>query len=235
MVARAGGRKVTELVAVHPGGIFEKSLGNRRRPFDYYLRCHYDGAEVIEEDVYRFPSCLNADDIYLFGEGTSERAYRFMGAHHRELLGIDGVVFTDWAPSARRVSVVGEFNYWDGRRHVMRPHPDSGIWEIFLPGVNQYAHYKFEVIDARGEPLALKSDPYARSMQHPPQTASRVVLDDEYAWTDGNWLRRRSDRDSRRQPISIYEVHAGSWRRRETGRNSSSHWPQYVVTPLWLV
>ncbi len=219
VIARASGRKVTELQRVHRGGVFEKGLGNRRNPFDYYLRADYDGVEAIEEDVYRFPSCVSRDDLYLFGEGTQERSYRWLGAHSRRLLGVEGVVFTVWAPNARRVSVVGEFNYWDGRRHVMRPHAASGVWEIFVPGVNRNANYKFEVIDSRGEPLALKSDPYARSMQHPPQTASRVVMDDGFIWGDDGWLQRRNTQNSRRQAVSIYEVHVGSWRRRESENN----------------
>jgi 1,4-alpha-glucan branching enzyme len=219
VISRPSGRKVTTLQRMHPGGVFEKSLGNRRRPFDYYLRVDYGGLEVAQEDVYRFPSCLNKDDLYLFGEGTQERSYRWLGAHQRHLMGVDGVVFVVWAPTARRVSVVGEFNYWDGRRHAMRPHPASGVWEIFIPGVSRFAHYKFEIIDARGEPLALKSDPYARSMQHPPQTASRVVLEETYDWGDDEWLQSRDSDESRTRPVSIYEVHAGSWRRRESDDN----------------
>lgn len=169
-----------------------------------------------EEGDYRFPPCLNDDDLYLFGEGTQERSFQWMGAHPRQLEGVDGVLFVVWAPSAQRVAVVGDFNHWEGHRHVMRLHPASGIWELFVPALPEYCNYKFEVLDANGELLPLKSDPYARSMQHPPETASRVVMDNDHQWGDGQWMLRREDADTHAQPVSIYEVHLASWRRRST-------------------
>ncbi|HEY5740238.1 MAG TPA: 1,4-alpha-glucan branching protein GlgB [Gammaproteobacteria bacterium] len=210
-VLARNGRKLGELSRVHDGGLFEKIFSNRRKRFDYQLRI--DG-ETCVEDPCRFPGLLQSNDIYLFAEGSSEHAYRWMGAHARRVDGVDGVHFVVWAPSARRVSVVGDFNGWDGRRHVMRVDHGSGIWEIFIPAVGEYAHYKFEIVAANGRLLPLKSDPYARSMQHAPETASRVVLDDSYDWQDDDWMATRAKLDHRQQPISIYEVHAGSWRRK---------------------
>lgn len=220
VIARKTGKKVTTLVQVHPDGLFEKTLGNRKNRFDYYFRVEYPGGTLDMEDTYRFPTCLNGYDIHLFSEGTQERSYQWMGAHPRQVEGVDGVLFVVWAPAAQRVAVVGDFNYWDGRQHVMRPHPGSGIWELFVPGLPELSNYKYEIIDARGELLPQKSDPYARSMQHPPETASRVMKDDNHEWNDAAWLAHRQEIDSMSQPISIYEVHLGSWRRRseEGGR-----------------
>ncbi|WP_423810680.1 1,4-alpha-glucan branching protein GlgB [Pseudohalioglobus lutimaris] len=220
VISRQNGKKVTTLRQIHPDGLFEKTLLNRKNRFDYFLRVAYDSEQVDMEDVYRFSSCLSEDDLYLFGEGTQERSFQWMGAHPRQIDGVDGVLFVVWAPSSRRVAVVGDFNHWDGRRHVMRPHPASGIWELFIPDLPQGSNYKYEIINVQGEVLALKSDPYARSMQHPPQTASMVQRDNSHQWGDGEWMARRSEADSHRQPVSIYEVHLGSWRRRweEDGR-----------------
>ena len=205
------GRKISELDKVHCDGLFEKVLARRKNRFDYRLRI--DGAEVVE-DVYRFPGQLQGQDLYLFTEGSGEHVYRWMGAHAANIDGVDGVSFVVWAPSARRVSVVGEFNDWDGRRHVMRNHPGAGVWDIFIPAVSEYALYKFEIVAADGTLLPLKADPYARSMQHAPETASRVVLDDYHDWQDAEWMAARAQLDYRERPLSIYEVHAGSWRRK---------------------
>ena len=220
VVARNTGRKVTTLQAVHPDGLYEKVLGNRRHRFDYFFRVQYATASEEVEDVYRFPPSLSQDDQYLFAEGTHERAYEWMGAVACELEGLSGVRFAVWAPTARRVAVVGDFNEWDGRRHGMRRHPATGIWELFVPGIRQYAHYKFQIIAADGSLLPLRSDPYARSMQHPPETASRVVLHSAHAWGDQAWMDARAAAESHSRPLSIYEVHPGSWRRRadEGGR-----------------
>jgi len=214
VIARHNGKKVTTMHQVHVDGLFEKTLGNRKKRFDYFLRVEYNGRQVDVEDVYRFPPSLDDDDLYLFGEGTQERSFRWMGARPRQLEGVHGVLFVVWAPFARRVSVVGDFNHWDGRCHVMRLHPASGIWELFVPHLPQYANYKYEVVDGHGQRLPLKSDPYARSMQHPPQTASRVVMEDGHQWGDGDWMARRRDANTHARPIAIYEVHLASWRRR---------------------
>jgi len=213
---RGSGEIVGVLERIHPAGLFEICLPPGTRPFAY--RYLVDGRLDLE-DPYRFPSTLDPADLYLFNEGTLEHAYRWMGAHATTVDGVQGVRFAVWAPAARRVSVVGEFNGWDGRQHVMRKHPGSGVWEIFLPCVSEYALYKYEILDRHGSMVPLKADPYARSMEHPPQTASRVVLNDHFDWTDGEWLAQRERGNLLDGPVSIYEVHAGSWRRRHSEGN----------------
>jgi 1,4-alpha-glucan branching enzyme len=205
------GKKVADLENLHPGGLFEKVLARRVNRFDYRLRI--DGATLVE-DPYRFPSQLQAEDLYLYAEGSSEHAYRWLGANATTIDGVEGVNFVVWAPSARRVSVVGEFNHWNGCSHVMRNHPGAGVWEIFVPAVSEYALYKYEIVGADGSLLPQKADPCARSMQHAPETASRVVLDDSFGWRDDDWMTARAGCDYREQPLSIYELHAGSWRRK---------------------
>ncbi len=211
LVDRVANTEVAQLQRVHDGGLFEVVLAERSQPFGYSFRVD-SGLEL--EDPYRFPSALEDGDLYLFNEGTAEHAYRWLGAHPTTLLGVAGVLFAVWAPAAHRVAVVGDFNGWDGRQHGMRRHPASGIWEIFLPGVPEYAHYKYQVSAASGQTLPLKADPYARSMQHPPETASRVVCNHNYPWGDGDWLAAREGENFLAKPVAIYEVHAGSWRRK---------------------
>lgn len=213
VVDRRNGRTIARMVHIGSNGLFEAVMPRRKNRFDYRLKVRYADADLIQEDPYCFPPVLSDDDLYLFCEGTQERAYRWMGAHPRRVDGVDGVLFAVWAPAASRVSVVGDFNLWDGRRHVMRKHPAAGVWEVFIPGVEAQALYKYEILDAQGKLLPLKSDPYARSMQHPPETASRVVGDSGFSWSDKSWMKQRAVRQGTDQPISIYEVHAGSWRR----------------------
>ncbi len=210
------GQAIAALARVHPKGLFETALPDHHCRFDYRLRV--DDGEP-RDDPYRFPSQVRDDDLYLFNEGTHEYCYRWMGAHRTVNDGVDGVRFVVWAPSARRVSVVGDFNQWDGRCHVMRHHRAAGIWEIFVPGLADWSLYKYEIVDADGKVLPLKADPYARSMQHPPETASRVVPGEAFAWGDGDWMAARTARQHTGAPMSIYEVHAGSWRRRPEDGN----------------
>ena len=154
------------------------------------------------------------EDIYLFNEGTAERAYQWLGAHACTVDGKAGVRFAVWAPSASRVSVVGDFNGWDGNRHTMQPIFSSGVWEVFIPEAHNHDLYKFEIIDVGGNLLPLKADPYARSMQHPPDNASRLMFEEEFRWSDRQWIETRDGGDLLRRPVSIYEIHAGSWRRK---------------------
>ena len=154
------------------------------------------------------------EDIYLFNEGTAERAYQWLGAHACTVDGKAGVRFAVWAPSASRVSVVGDFNGWDGNRHTMQPIFSSGVWEVFIPEAHNHDLYKFEIIDAGGNLLPLKADPYARSMQHPPDNASRLMLEEDFRWSDRQWIETRDSEDLLRRPVSIYEIHVGSWRRK---------------------
>ncbi len=207
------GAVVAMLDKLHDDGLFAGSMGQRKQRFDYRLRVQYPEATLDLEDPYRFPSQLNDDDLYLFGEGTQERLYRWMGAHERVVDGVRGTMFVVWAPSAQRVSLVGDFNYWDGRRHVMRKHPASGIWDIFMPNLAEGALYKFEIRAADGTLLPLKADPYAYATAHAQETASRTLSDKPFEWHDSDWMSARASADPYHSALSIYEVHAGSWRR----------------------
>jgi len=175
-----------------------------------------DGRSVDIEDPYRFKSPLGDLDLHLIGEGAHHLIYERLGAHPIELDGVAGVQFAVWAPNAERVSVVGDFNGWDGRCHVMRLHPSVGIWDIFVPGVGAGAAYKFELLDAAGSLLPLKSDPFAFHCEQPPGNAS-LVFSSDYAWGDDEWRARGNAALALDAPISIYEVHLGSWRRGHDG------------------
>ena len=177
-----------------------------------------DGAEWEVEDAYRFGPVLGEIDEYLLGEGTHKRLWQALGAHVREHEGVEGTSFAVWAPNARRVSVVGDFNLWDGRRHVMRRRGATGVWEIFIPGVGEGAVYKYEIVGAHGEVMPLKADPVGFGSQHPPENASVVRDIRGYGWSDKGWMSRREAQQSREAPISVYEVHLGSWRRRDGNR-----------------
>ena len=172
-----------------------------------------DGTEVVTHDPYAFGPVLTDFDQYLMGEGSHKELWRALGAHVTTHEDVDGTHFAVWAPNAERVSVVGDFNMWDGRRHVMRRVGVTGVWEIFLPGIGEGALYKYEVAGAGGS-LALKADPVGFGSQHPPEKASVVRDISGYGWDDGAWMADRKVRNSRTAPISIYEVHLGSWRRR---------------------
>ncbi len=221
VIANGGDKAVASLAAVHPAGLFEGKLGRRRNPFSYRLRVQFGDHSVELEDPYRFPQQLSDDDLYLFGEGTQEHAYQWMGAHAHEVDGVAGMLFVVWAPAARRVSVVGEFNGWDGRRHAMRKHPASGIWEIFVPGIGEGVTYKYEIKAADGSLVPLKADPYAFAMQHPPETASITTGGNRYPWRDSDWIEARDASPNHYGgPVSVYEVHPGSWRRNAEHGNS---------------
>lgn len=181
---------------------------------DYLLRAQTgDGREWTYQDPYRFGPVLGDIDLHLIGEGTHRQLWHVLGAHVTTHQGVPGTHFAVWAPNAQRVSVVGDFNAWDGRRHPMRRLGASGVWEIFLPDLAEGALYKYEILDAQGD-LVLKADPVGFGSQHPPEKASMVRDITGYGWHDGDWLTRRQAAQERSAPISIYEVHLGSWRRR---------------------
>ncbi len=162
-------------------------------------------------------------DLYLLGEGSHQNIFATLGAHCIELLGVTGTRFGVWAPNASRVSVIGDFNDWDGKRHMMRLHPGNGIWEIFIPGVQSRAFYKFELLDRKGKLLPLKTDPLAHFYEPPPGNAA-VVYKSRHRWSDDEWMQNRRIEPELDQPISIYEVHLGSWRRKtEDGNRSLSY------------
>jgi len=210
----ADGTVVAELPRVHDAGIFAGPPGKRRRRFAYRLRIDWNGNVVDADDAYRFPPVISDFDLHLIGEGNHLRAYEVMGAHPRTLEGVDGVAFAVWAPNARRVSVVGGFNGWDGRRHVMRLRHGFGIWEIFIPGIGPGEPYKFEIKAGDGRLLPLKTDPYAFASETPPKTASVVAPQQPFAWSDELWCGRRGEINALDAPCSVYEVHLGSWRRK---------------------
>ncbi|MEL6799568.1 MAG: 1,4-alpha-glucan branching protein GlgB [Pseudomonadota bacterium] len=166
------------------------------------------------QDPYGFPPVLGELDEYLLGEGTHQRLWQALGAHVLTHDDTPGTHFAVWAPNAQRVAVVGPFNHWDGRRHGMRRRGATGVWEIFIPGVGEGAPYKFQITGPTGEVQPLKADPIGFGSEHPPATASVVRDIAGYGWRDADWMAARAGRNARTAPISIYEVHLGSWRRR---------------------
>lgn len=208
------GTKVGELSKTHEAGFFEGTVMLKERQ-PLRLEAANSGGSWHVIDPYSFGPVLGPLDDYYVAEGTHLRLYDKMGAHVISHEGVSGVHFAVWAPNARRVSVVGDFNHWDGRRHVMRKRMGTGVWEIFLPGLGEEVKYKFEIIGADGKLLPLKADPFAFAAELRPQTASRVATIDHFEWTDGDYLKARGARDARRSPISIYEVHLGSWRKND--------------------
>ena len=172
-----------------------------------------EGRTWEAEDPYRFGPVLGEMDEYLLGEGTQLRLWQALGAHVTSHEGVAGTHFALWAPNARRVSVVGDFNAWDGRRAAMRRRGASGVWEIFLPGIGEGAAYKYEIAGPDGTLQPLKADPVGFGAEHPPATASIVRDISGYGWKDADWMEGRAARNRRDAPISIYEVHLGSWRR----------------------
>jgi len=203
---------------IHSAGLFEAILpassAARAIPGGYRFRVMYPGGVTREiHDPYNFPPLLTDFDLYLMGEGTHYQKYEKLGAHPREVAGVGGVHFAVWAPNAMRVSVSGDFNYWDGRVHPMRSRGSSGLWELFIPELKAGCIYKFE-IRPRGAPLPiLKADPYGFYAEVRPKTGSIVYDLAGYEWGDQNWVASRGERDWLASPISVYEVHAGSWRR----------------------
>ncbi|MFN3273855.1 MAG: 1,4-alpha-glucan branching protein GlgB [Paracoccus sp. (in: a-proteobacteria)] len=203
----SGGR-VTELPRLS-GDLF----GGPAPDGPYRLRAESGGGVTWDfDDPYRFGPVLGDLDLHLMGEGTHRRLWDALGAHVITHEGAQGTHFAVWAPNARRVSVVGAFNGWDGRRHPMR-RLSGGVWEIFLPGIAEGALYKYEILDGQGA-LLLKADPVGFGSQHPPEKASIVRDIAGYGWHDDAWMAARSGAQDRRAPISVYEVHLGSWRRR---------------------
>jgi len=205
------------LTQLHPAGLFEARIRYRRPLVPYRLLVRYrDGSELIKHDPYYFAPQLSDLDLHLFGEGNHHALYRKLGAHPEVLDGVAGVRFAVWAPNAQRVSVVGDFNFWDGRRHVMNALAGSGIRELFVPGLALGTLYKFEVRTPAGHVL-LKSDPYGLQMQLRPDTASIVAALDQHEWHDATWIQQRRNWRPHTAPITTYEVHPGSWRLKADG------------------
>ena len=207
--------KDTEMTRLEGTDFFEVTLEKA-----YTIGSHYQLKSLEKSSLkwresyspYSFLPQTGEMDIHLFNEGRHNHAYRFMGAHLKTIDAIEGCLFVLWAPSILRVSVVGDFNRWDGRCHPMRALGRSGLWELFIPGLKLGDHYKYELL-TKGNQLLIKTDPYARQMALRPDTTSLIVADDTYEWHDGKWQEARAKLDWQHQPMSIYELHAGSWQR----------------------
>jgi len=212
----ADGQPLGELTERHPDGFFEGKVDiKNRQPVRY--RASNAGGEWDVWDPYSFGPVLGPMDDYYINEGTHLRMFDKLGAHAIDFEGVAGVHFAVWAPNARRVSVVGAFNDWDGRRHPMRNRFETGIWEVFIPGLGPGTVYKYEIVGQDGKLRPLKADPFAQQSELRPKTASIVADPAPFAWTDQKYLEARGKKDWRRNPISIYEVHLGSWRKRADG------------------
>ena len=198
-------------------GLYSAFLPGAKLPTRYRFRFRFPDGHVWEqEDPYRFLPTLGDVDLHLFNEGTHSRLWECMGARRRVIDGVAGVAFAVWAPNAMRVSVVGEFCQWNGRRYPMRRMGSSGVFELFIPGLESGELYKYEIKTKSGQ-IRLKTDPYAYAMEMPPGTAARV-FESKHEWRDGEWMDRRPTRDYTREPMAIYEIHFSSWRWHEDGR-----------------
>jgi 1,4-alpha-glucan branching enzyme len=219
---RVEGAEPVELERAHPAGLFEGKVDGAELPLRYRLEVSYaEGATLVVDDPYAFPPTLGELDLHLASEGRHERIYERLGAHVREVDGVVGTSFAVWAPSARSVSVVGDFNLWDGRLHPMRSLGSSGIWELFVPSLADGDHYKYEIRTQAGE-VRLKTDPLAFATEVPPKNAS-IVYRPTYEWGDDRWLEKRRDADALAKPVSIYELHLGSWRRHVQDNSALSY------------
>ena len=201
-----------ELKRLTKDGLFEGVIEDRNEVFHYRLNIvRYNGEIRQFSDPYSFLPTLSADDVYLFSEGNDHFVHHKMGSQVLTIEGVIGVSFVIWAPNAERVSVVGDFNHWDGRYHAMRSLGESGIWELFIPGLESGMKYKYEIGARQGSPI-LKTDPYGTCFEAPPNNASIICDTDNYQWNDDEWVQSRIQTDWKDQPISIYEMHLGSWK-----------------------
>ena len=203
-------KPLAKMKRIHADGLFEARLPLPM--VDYRLRLVEQDHSRVIDDPYRFPSPLGELDRHLMREGAHLKLVDKLGANPMKLEGSRGVHFAVWAPNASRVSIVGPFNDWDGRRHPMRLHPNNGVWDLFIPDMGPGELYKFELLDVEGRLLPLKADPFARRMESPPGNASIVHYDD-YHWQDDSWISQRSEKNTLDKPMATYEVHLGSWRR----------------------
>lgn len=214
VIERKSGEKVANLSAVMGAWeLFEGVVSNTKQKLDYFLRARKGEHEWDFEDPYHFDPVLGELDEHLFSEGSHHQLWDVLGAHVINHQGVDGVHFAVWAPNASHASVVGNFNGWNGRLHRMRRAGSTGIWEIFVPGLSEGETYKYELTDAHGTVLPQKADPVGFGSEHPPKTASVVRKLDTHTWDDKKWMSKRDAINRFDQPITIYEVQLGSWRR----------------------
>jgi 1,4-alpha-glucan branching enzyme len=207
----AATEKAYDMSLIDEKGIFEIIIPDRSEVFEYRLNIHFESGSWFEtHDPYSFWRVISDFDLHLYNEGTHHKIFEKLGAHIMTINNVKGTLFAVWAPSAQRVSVVGNFNQWDGRRHQMRQFYKSGVWEIFIPLVGEGDIYKFEILTPSGE-IYIKSDPYAFYSQLRPATASIVHEFGKYNWSDDEWLSKRDASNIFEQPVSIYELHLGTW------------------------
>jgi len=231
--------KRVPMMQIHPAGLYEATCSalvsrgeSETRRFDYLIETKEpDGMTNQMRDPYAFPHFLSDFDIYLLGEGTHWQSYEKLGAHLRTIDGVCGVNFAVWAPNAKGVSVVGNFNKWDGRRHLLQKRIPSGFWEIFIPEIGEGEVYKYQIKQADGA-ITERADPYGFYAEIPPCTASVVADLSKYIWNDSQWLQEREHYDWQHKPFSVYEVHLGSWRR---PGNEPQQWLSYRDTANQLV
>ncbi|MGR3519696.1 MAG: 1,4-alpha-glucan branching protein GlgB, partial [Roseovarius sp.] len=209
------GKDLGALDRLSAEGFFSGKIAGKRGRFAYRLRLRAGDQQWERRDAYAYPPVLGEMDEYFMAEGRHEELYHRLGAHPAQVEGVPGTAFAVWAPNARRVSVVGHFNAWDGRRHPMRRRAGGGLWELFLPDIGPGELYKFELVGAQGETLPLKADPLAFAQEPAPGTASIVTGLPHHDWADRDWIETRAEAQSRNAPVSIYEVHLNSWRRGE--------------------
>ncbi len=213
-VAVKRGDSLTPMERVHPDGFYEALFPADPAPFNYQLLITTDAGDEVIDDPYRFSPVLSEFDLHLFGEGTHYKLYDKLGAHLVEHEGVRGVQFAVWAPNAERVSVIGEFNAWDGLRHPERPRGSVGVWELFIPGLGPGALYKYEIRTRYHRSLlTVKADPYGFASELRPNTASKVWDLNQYVWGDSDWMANRKNKQNLQAPMTIYEAHLGSWRR----------------------
>lgn len=213
-VSLLGGAAFTR---IDDAGLFEWQ-GDTPPARPYRVRVNYGSAQQDVIDPYQFAPHLSDLDLHLFNEGTAWQSYNMLGSHAVEIDGVRGVRFAVWAPNAERVSVVGEFNQWDGRIHPMRLHGASGVWEIFLPEVKPHALYRYELRNRDSGAIITKTDPYAQGYELRPHTAALAAAAHQHEWQDGAWLKQRAEWDWLHAAINVYELHLGSWKRHPDGR-----------------
>src|ERR1700733_1311041 len=220
-----------ELKRIPNTDVFEgvTEAANKVYAYDLVVTTH-QGQTRRTRDAYSFLPTLGEEDLYLFGKGDERRIYEKLGSQSPVGDGLQGTSFAVWAPNAQRISVVGDFNNWDGRYHPMRLLGGSGVWEIFIPGVGEGAHYKFEICDQHNY-LSLKTDPFGFFFEVAPKNAAIVWKTKKFKWKDDAWMKKRRDRDALRSPLSIYEVHVGSWKKK-TATESWSY--RELAEPLVL-
>lgn len=201
----------------HPDGFYE--WRGKTQPATPYKLSVSEGLATREVfDPYQFPAHIAPQDLHLFGEGKLQQGYRMLGSHVVEIDGVKGIRFAVWAPNAERVSVIGEFNQWDGRLNPMRLHGSSGVWEIFLPEISRHALYRYEIRNRDTGALLTKTDPYAQGYELRPSTAALTSPTHEHRWNDDAWMKQRGEWDWLHSAINIYEIHVGSWKRHPDGR-----------------